>query len=76
MASFLRNAATAAAPRVEWTPEEAGRFAAARDVAMLREFAKDRKLLAAARRLQFAWPATAGLAQHQTVDVEDPVEGG
>ena len=31
-----RGAAAAAALRVDWTPEEAGRFAAARDVAVLR----------------------------------------
>ena len=37
MASLLRAAAAAAVPaRPDWTPEEAGRYAAARDVALLR----------------------------------------
>ena len=50
MASFVRGAA---APRVQWTPEEAGRFAAARDIALLKACSDDRRLLATALRLRF-----------------------
>ena len=39
MASLLRGAAAVAALRVDWTPEEAGRFAVARDVAVLHALA-------------------------------------
>ena len=41
---------TAVAPRPDWTPEECGRFAAARDAAFVKAFAADRELRTAVRR--------------------------
>jgi hypothetical protein len=41
------------AARSPWTPEECGRFAASRDLALLAALADNRRLLKLARRLQF-----------------------
>ena len=49
MASLLGRSLAARSP---WTPEEAGRYAAARDIAMLAAFDTNRRLLRVARRLQ------------------------
>lgn len=75
MASLLRAAAAAAVPaRPDWTPEEAGRYAAARDVALLRAFADDRRLLATARRVQwFVLPAKVG---HDGADGQPSARAG
>jgi hypothetical protein len=49
MASLLGRSVAARSP---WTPEECGRYAAARDIAVLAALADDRRLLAFARRLR------------------------
>jgi hypothetical protein len=51
MASFFGRSLAARSP---WTPEECGRFAAARDVALLAALADDRRLLVLVKRLQLS----------------------
>ena len=58
----------AVAPRPDWTPEQHGRFAAARDAAFLKAFAADRELRTAVRR--FGSLSVRPVASAEAVDAQ------
>ena len=73
MASFFGRSLAARSP---WTPEECGRFAAARDVALLAALADDRRLLVLVKRLQLSGSGLLSSAKRGAITRKCDKHGG